>query len=128
MNQTPDDYNFTIKVKSNFVPEQSDPQRQRYVFSYHITITNCGNRSAQLLARKWIITNGDGKTQEVSGAGVVGQQPVIEPGQQHQYTSGAVLETEVGSMSGHYKMKGEDGQLFNADISPFTLFFPNALH
>lgn len=128
MNQNLDDYNFAVEVTSNFLPEQSDPQRQRYVFAYHITITNCGNLSAQLLARTWIITNGDGKAHEISGAGVVGQQPFIGPGQQHQYTSGAVLETEVGSMRGYYKMKGEDGQMFNADVKPFTLSCPNVLH
>ena len=115
-------------MKTEFLAEQSDPSRNRYVFAYKITITNSGIQSAQLMSRKWIITDGDGKIQEVSGEGIVGQQPIIEPGQQHQYTSGTVLETKVGSMSGFYSMVAADGHEFSAPIPPFTLSYPNALH
>jgi len=127
--QTPDhDYDFNVGVQTQFLAEQSDPSRNRYVFSYKITITNSGSQSAQLISRKWLITDGDGKIQEVSGDGVVGQQPVIDPGQRHQYTSGTVLETKVGSMSGFYQMVAADGHKFSAAIPPFTLSYPNALH
>jgi ApaG protein len=131
--QTPDhdldqDYDFNVGVQTEFLAEQSDPSRNRYVFAYKITITNSGSQSAQLMSRKWLITDGDGKTQEVSGDGVVGQQPVIDPGQRHQYTSGTVLETKVGSMSGFYQMVAADGHEFSAAIPPFTLSYPNALH
>lgn len=122
------DYDFKVGVETEFLAEQSDPNRNRYVFAYQITITNRGKQSAQLMSRKWIITDGDGKTQEVSGDGVVGQQPVIEPGQRHQYTSGTVLETKVGSMHGYYQMVATDGHEFSAVIPAFTLSYPNALH
>jgi len=121
-------YDLNVGVKTEFLAEQSDPSRNRYVFAYKITITNSGIQSAQLMSRKWIITDGDGKIQEVSGEGIVGQQPIIEPGQQHQYTSGTVLETKVGSMSGSYSMVAADGHEFSASIPSFTLSYPNALH
>ena len=121
-------YDLSVGVKTEFLAEQSDPSRNRYVFAYKITITNSGIQSAQLMSRKWIITDGDGKIQEVSGEGIVGQQPIIEPGQQHQYTSGTVLETKVGSMSGFYSMVAADGHEFSALIPSFTLSYPNALH
>jgi len=121
-------YDLNVGVKTEFLAEQSDPSRNRYVFAYKITITNSGVQSAQLMSRKWIITDGDGKIQEVSGEGIVGQQPIIEPGQQHQYTSGTVLETKVGSMSGFYNMVAADGHEFSAPIPSFTLSYPNALH
>ena len=121
-------YDLNVGVKTEFLAEQSDPSRNRYVFAYKITITNSGIQSAQLMSRKWIITDGDGKIQEVSGEGIVGQQPIIEPGQQHQYTSGTVLETKVGSMSGFYNMVAADGHEFSAPIPSFTLSYPNALH
>jgi ApaG protein len=123
-----DEYDVAVKVDSQYVAEQSDPERNRYVFAYHITITNQGTQSAQLLDRHWLITNGDGEAQEVSGSGVVGQQPVIEPGKEHRYTSGTVLGTQVGSMSGKYGMKAADGHEFSANIAPFTLAYPHALH
>ena len=122
------DYEVDVAVNSQYMAEQSDPERNRYVFAYHITITNHGQQSAQILDRRWIITNGDGKTQEVSGSGIVGQQPVIEPGQQHEYTSGTVLATRVGSMQGQYGIKAADGHEFVAQIPAFTLAYPRALH
>jgi ApaG protein len=127
LNNNPSD-GFNVVVQTDFIAEQSEPSRNRYVFAYRITITNTGHQSAQLMSRKWVITDGDGKVQEVSGEGIVGQQPVIEPGQKHQYTSGTVLETKVGSMTGFYGMVAADGQEFNTPIPAFTLSFPNALH
>jgi ApaG protein len=128
MSNLSNNYDLNVGVKTEFLAEQSDPSRNRYVFAYKITITNSGIQSAQLMSRKWIITDGDGKIQEVSGEGIVGQQPIIEPGQQHQYTSGTVLETKVGSMSGFYSMVAADGHEFSAPIPPCTLSYPNALH
>jgi len=128
MSNLSNNYDLNVGVKTEFLAEQSDPSRNRYVFAYKITITNSGIQSAQLMSRKWIITDGDGKIQEVSGEGIVGQQPIIEPGQQHQYTSGTVLETKVGSMSGFYSMVAADGHEFSALIPSFTLSYPNALH
>ena len=128
MSNLSNNYDLSVGVKTEFLAEQSDPSRNRYVFAYKITITNRGIQSAQLMSRKWIITDGDGKIQEVSGEGIVGQQPIIEPGQQHQYTSGTVLETKVGSMSGFYSMVAADGHEFSALIPSFTLSYPNALH
>jgi len=128
MSNLSNNYDLNVGVKTEFLAEQSDPSRNRYVFAYKITITNRGIQSAQLMSRKWIITDGDGKIQEVSGEGIVGQQPIIEPGQQHQYTSGTVLETKVGSMSGFYNMVAADGHEFSAPIPSFTLSYPNALH
>jgi len=125
---SPSEYNVDVKVDTQYVAEQSDPERDRYVFAYHITITNQGRQSAQLLDRHWLITNGNGESQEVSGSGVVGDQPVIDPGQQHRYTSGTVLGTRVGSMSGRYGMKAADGHEFSATIPPFTLAYPHALN
>mgnify|MGYP000666247888 FL=1 len=128
MSNLSNNYDLSVGVKTEFLAEQSDPSRNRYVFAYRVTITNSGIQSAQLMSRKWIITDGDGKIQEVSGEGIVGQQPIIEPGQQHQYTSGTVLETKVGSMSGFYSMVAADGHEFSALIPSFTLSYPNALH
>ena len=128
MNILSNNYNINVGVTSEFLAEQSDPSRNRYVFAYKVTITNSGIQSAQLMSRKWIITDGDGKIQEVSGDGIVGKQPIMEPGQQHQYTSGSVLETKVGSMSGFYSMVAADGHEFSAPIPLFTLSYPNALH
>ena len=128
MSTLSNNYDLNVGVKTEFLAEQSDPSRNRYVFAYKITITNSGIQSAQLMSRKWIITDGDGKIQEVSGQGIVGQQPIIEPGQQHQYTSGTVLETKVGSMSGSYSMIAADGHEFSALIPSFTLSYPNSLH
>ena len=128
MSTSSNNYGINVGVKTEFLAEQSDPRRNRYVFAYRITITNSGLQGAQLMSRKWIITDGDGKIQEVSGEGIVGQQPIIEPGQQHQYTSGTVLETKVGSMRGSYGLVAADGREFTASIPAFTLSYPNALH
>ncbi|MBB3102089.1 Co2+/Mg2+ efflux protein ApaG [Azomonas macrocytogenes] len=121
-------YHIDVNVSTRYLPEQSEPGQSRYAFAYKITIENKGEVSAQLLSRHWIITDGDGKVQEVRGAGVVGEQPVIPPGQRHIYTSGTLLATRVGSMQGSYQMLAEDGQNFEAEIAPFRLAVPGALH
>ena len=121
-------YNTTVQVKTAYIPEQSDPESQRYVFAYTITIRNEGTLPAKLLTRHWIITNADGKTQEVRGEGVVGEQPYLRPGEGFEYTSGTMMETPVGSMQGSYQMLADDGQKFECPIAPFTLSMPNKLH
>ncbi len=117
-----------IQVATNYVDEQSEPDAGRYVFAYTITISNNGDVAAKLLSRHWIITDANGKVQEVSGDGVVGEQPYLEPGERFRYSSGAVLETPVGSMQGLYRMVAEDGMNFDAPIAPFTLAVPGLLH
>ena len=124
----PEGYRFQIRVEPIALPGESDPGSQRYVFGYTVVIENQGQRSAQLLSRVWWITDANGDRQEVRGEGVVGQQPVIPPGESFRYTSGALLATPVGSMHGCYRMIGEDGQRFDAAIPVFTLAMPGALH
>ena len=117
-----------IEVATSYVGEQSEPDRGRYVFSYTITISNEGNEPARLISRHWIITDANGKVQEVSGDGVVGEQPHLGPGQSFRYSSGAVLETPVGAMQGLYRMQTDNGMRFDAPIAPFTLAVPGLLH
>lgn len=117
-----------IRVATNYIDEQSEPDSGRYVFAYTITISNNGNVAAKLLSRHWVITDANGKIQEVSGDGVVGEQPHLEPGEQFEYSSGAVLETPVGAMQGLYRMVADDGASFDAPIAPFTLAVPGLLH
>lgn len=121
-------HNIQVSVETEFLADQSDPDSQRWVFAYHITIRNEGTVSARLLTRHWIITDGEDRVQEVHGEGVIGEQPHIAPGQAFSYTSGAILETEVGSMRGSYQMIGEDGAHFDAQVPMFTLAVPHALH
>ncbi|MEJ2141097.1 MAG: Co2+/Mg2+ efflux protein ApaG [Gammaproteobacteria bacterium] len=123
-----DNYNTQVEVQTTYIPEQSDPDQNRFVFAYTITISNEGQVPAKLLARHWIITNADGKVEEVEGEGVVGEQPYLNPGEQFQYTSGTVLETPVGSMHGTYQMVADDGVEFEAEIPVFTLSVPHILH
>lgn len=120
--------NIEIDVETAYLPEQSDPEAHRFVFSYHITITNHNPAPVQLVSRRWLITDGNEQVQEVEGEGVVGEQPLIEPHESFSYTSGTVLATEVGSMQGHYTMRTEEDEPFIAPIPPFTLAQPNALH
>lgn len=122
--------NQTIKVDvaTRYLEDDSDPEDDKFVFAYTITITNQGDTAAQLLNRHWVITHGNGKTQEVKGEGVVGKQPLIKPGEGYQYTSGTVLETPVGTMGGSYQMINEDGQHFDAAIPDFVLSGPHTLH
>lgn len=117
-----------VEVESYFVPEQSDAVLDRYVFAYRIRIHNQSGITVQLTRRHWIIAEGDGSTREVEGEGVVGEQPVMAPGESHEYMSGAILQGPVGSMHGTYEMKREDGSTFQAAIPRFTLQMPRTLH
>lgn len=121
-------YVIDVCVVTRYLPEQSQPEHQRYAFAYTITVSNTGTVAAKLLSRHWVITDGDGHVEEVRGAGVVGQQPLIEPGEQHTYSSGSVLTTTVGTMQGSYLMQANDGHQFKAIIKPFRLAVPGALH
>lgn len=121
-------YNIRVSAESNYLEEQSEPAAHRYAFAYTITIANTGTVAAQLLSRHWLITDANGRVQEVHGDGVVGQQPLIEPGKAFQYTSGAVLETPLGSMSGSYQMQARDGEQFKAAIPIFRLAVPRVLN
>lgn len=120
--------NILVEVATRYLDEQSDPAANRFAFAYTITIHNAGSTAAQLLDRHWIITDGNGKVQEVSGAGVIGEQPLIQPGASHTYTSGCLVETPVGSMQGSYGMRDEDGATFRAPVNVFRLAKPNTLH
>lgn len=122
------EYRIAVDVDTSFVAEQSDPREKRFVFAYTITIKNEGDVPAKLLTRHWIITDANGKVQEVRGEGVVGEQPHLQPGQGFRYSSGAVLETPVGAMQGSYQMVADDGRQFDAPIAPFRLAMPGVLH
>ncbi len=121
-------YEIRIEVATNYVVDQSEPDVGRYVFAYTITIENRGDLPARLVSRHWVITDANGKVQEVSGDGVVGEQPHLNPGEIFRYSSGAVLETPVGAMQGSYQMEAENGTSFEAPIPPFTLAVPGVLH
>jgi ApaG protein len=120
--------NIRVEVETAYLPEQSEPDDARFVFAYTITIRNDGQQSAKLLTRHWLITDSNGKTQEVRGDGVVGEQPQLKPGQGFRYSSGAVLETPVGAMQGSYQMIADDGAHFEAPIAPFRLAMPGVLN
>lgn len=117
-----------IKTVSRFLPEQSDLSANHYVFAYHITISNRGEQTVQLLTRHWIITDAEENVQEVCGEGVIGQQPVLRPGESFEYTSGCSIATPVGTMKGSYFMQADDGRQFDAPIAEFTLAMPRTLH
>ena len=117
-----------VQVISQYLPERSSPRQNQFLFAYTITISNTGDETAQLLSRHWIITDAEGEVQEVRGAGVVGEQPVLEPGMAFEYTSYCPLKTNVGTMQGTYTMVRPDGETFEAQIAPFTLAVPNALN
>ena len=121
-------HDIKVQVKSEYLEDQSNPAESRYVFAYHVRITNAGNRPARLLTRHWVIMDGEARVQEVRGDGVVGEQPQLEPGASYEYSSGAVLETPVGSMHGSYGMIDGAGQTFDAPIPAFTLAIPRVLH
>lgn len=124
----PHEYEVSVSVEPNYLAEQSAPDEDRYVFSYTVTIRNTGEKPARLVTRHWIITDGNGKSQEVRGEGVVGEQPHLDPGEQYRYTSGTVSETPVATMQGSYQMVADDGTRFEADIPVFTLSMPHILH
>lgn len=121
-------FNIGVSVDTFYIAAQSDPGAQRYVFAYTITIRNHSAEDVQLLRRYWLITDANGKQTEVEGDGVIGEQPRLAPGSSYQYTSGAVLETPVGTMQGHYEMITKQHEHFNAAIPLFRLAMPNILN
>ncbi len=121
-------YELTVVVEPRFVPEQSNPAKHQFVFSYTVRITNTGENAAQLIARHWIIVDGDQAQQDVRGLGVVGQQPLLAPGETFEYTSGCPLTTPVGTMRGSYHCVGENGIPFDVEIAEFVLAMPRTLH
>ena len=121
-------YAIDIDVATRYLDDQSEPEQDRYVFAYTIRIRNSGSVPARLLTRHGVITDANGKTEEVEGDGVVGEQPVLPPGGSFEYTSYSQLKTAVGAMQGHYQMVTSSGERFDAAIAPFTLAVPNALH
>jgi ApaG protein len=127
MNQQ-DIHKIEVGVETSYIDEQSDPGADRYVFAYTITISNTGSSPAKLINRHWLITDANGKVQEVRGEGVVGEQPYLRPGEVFRYTSGTVLETPVGTMEGEYEMMAENGDAFMAPIDRFSLAVPRVLH
>jgi len=121
-------YAVDVTAQAFYLPDQSDEENDQYVFAYTIRITNTGDIAAQVLSRHWIITDADSQIQEVRGRGVVGEQPIIQPGGSYEYTSGSSLTTMVGTMRGTYQLKAEDGTKFEAVIPEFTLSVPRVLH
>jgi len=121
-------YEINVIVRTTYLPEQSDETLDRYVFAYTITIANTGMVAAQLISRHWIIADGGNDVQEVRGLGVVGEQPLLKPGDSFEYTSGTAISSPVGSMKGSYQMVAEDGLRFDASIPEFTLSVPRTLH
>lgn len=121
-------YNIVVTVTSQYLPEQSDPAEQQYVFAYTVRITNEGQYAAQVISRHWVITDGDQRTQEVRGLGVVGQQPLLGPGESFEYTSGCPLPTPFGTMQGTYHCVGDNGVPFEVPIAEFVLAMPRTLH
>jgi ApaG protein len=117
-----------VRVESRYVPERSDPSESQWFFLYHVSIANTGDETVQILSRHWIITDAHGKVEEVRGPGVIGQQPVIPPGQSFEYTSFCPLTTSFGSMEGTYQLVTTDGASFDAEIAPFALSEPYAIN
>ena len=124
----PANHAIDVEVQTRFLAEQSTPEDGRFVFAYTIRIHNAGKMPARLISRHWVITDGNGKVEEVRGEGVVGEQPWLRPGEEFEYTSGAVLETSSGTMHGSYQMLADDGTHFEAEIAPFVLAMPRTLH
>ena len=122
------EYQFQITVNTQYIEEQSEPENERFVFGYTITIENTGELGAKLDSRHWVITDANGEITEVQGQGVIGEQPFIEPGKSYQYSSGAVISTPIGTMEGDYKMIGQNGTEFKAPIPVFSLTAPGVLH
>ena len=121
-------YEFSVTVRTRYIAEQSEPEHAHFVFAYTITIRNTGTVPAQLISRYWRIVDGNNHVEEVRGLGVVGHQPLLKPGEQFEYTSGAVLKTQQGSMTGHYFCVAEDGERFEVNIPEFVLSLPRTLH
>ena len=121
-------HDISVKTRTVYIADQSDPANDRYVFAYTITITNSGSVAAQLVSRHWIISDAASKVQEVRGNGVVGEQPHLRPGESFEYTSGSAIATPVGTMRGSYQMVADDGTKFDVPIPEFTLSMPRVLH
>jgi len=121
-------HDISVKTRTVYIADQSDPANDRYVFAYTISITNTGSVAAQLLSRHWVITDAADKVQEVRGKGVVGEQPHLRPGESFEYTSGSAIATPVGTMRGSYQMVADDGTKFDVVIPEFTLSMPRVLH
>jgi ApaG protein len=121
-------YQFSVSALPRYLPDQSEPEQEQYVFAYTITIQNTGTVAAQLIARHWIITDGNNHIEEVNGLAVVGHQPLLQPGEKFEYTSGAALRTPHGSMRGEYFCVAEDGHRFEVPIPEFVLSLPRTLH
>ncbi len=121
-------HRIVVSASTQYLPDQSNETAGRYVFAYKISIKNAGSMTAQLLSRHWIIRDSQAKVQEVRGEGVVGEQPVLRPGESFEYTSGTSIQTPVGTMQGSYQMVAEDGTRFDAEIPEFTLAMPRVLH
>ena len=121
-------YELSVQVQPQYLEEQSAPEEGRYLFAYTVTIRNTGEVTARLVSRHGIITSADGQIEEVRGPGVVGEQPVLKPGESFEYTSGCPLSTPVGSMHGSYRCIAEDGTAFDAPIPEFVLSVPRTLH
>ncbi len=119
---------ITCQVHTRYIEEQSQPEKSRYIFAYTITIRNLSQQSVQLISRRWLITDANGKQLTIEGDGVVGEQPVIEPMQEYTYTSGTALETPLGVMQGHYVMLDEQSEQFLAEVAPFRMAIPNILN
>ncbi|MFJ5238566.1 Co2+/Mg2+ efflux protein ApaG [Pseudomonas neuropathica] len=121
-------YQVDVSVVTRYLADQSQPEHDRFAFAYTITVQNNGELPARLMSRHWVITDGDGHEEQVRGDGVVGQQPLIDVGQSHTYSSGTVMTTKVGTMQGTYEMVADDGKHFDAIIKPFRLAVPGSLH
>lgn len=121
-------YEIQVGAQATYLPEQSDESAERYVFAYTITISNTGTETAQLISRHWIIADAANQVQEVRGLGVIGEQPLLHPGERFEYTSGTSLPTPVGTMRGSYQMVAEDGTHFEAQVPEFSLVVPRVLH
>lgn len=119
---------ITCQVHARYIEEQSQPEKSRYIFAYTITIRNLSQQPVQLISRRWLITDANGKQLTIEGDGVVGEQPVIEPMQEYTYTSGTALETPLGVMQGHYVMLDEQSEQFLAEVEPFRMAIPNILN
>lgn len=121
-------HNFQVTVNTRYLNEQSQPEKSRFVHAYDIVISNIGSETAQLISRKWHIIDANNEVQEVQGMGVIGEQPTLEPGQSYSYTSGVVIATDTGTMTGSYTMRTPEGEEFETDIPMFALVKPSALH
>lgn len=119
---------ITISCITEYLETQSEPKKDRYVFSYTIAIQNLSQKQVQLLSRHWIIQDANNKTEEIKGDGVIGEQPIILPDQEYSYTSGAILETEIATMQGSYRMVDENQTFFDVQIPKFILSVPRVLH